>query len=111
MFSCFCKKIPVKEWITFFASFLNIPFRQKNTMQLRNEAARANVLLQGLNRITMNVLLSVIPSSIAEGKKQSTVQNKTSRHDFASRTPCKKDLLSRTFEDRTPPAKPILRLL
>jgi hypothetical protein len=95
-----------QEVMIFLASFRNIPFRQKNTMQLKHDAAMADVLLQGLNTITMNVLLSVIPSSIAEGKKQSSVHNKINRHDFASRTPCRNDLLS-----RTPLTNPILRLL
>jgi hypothetical protein len=51
----------------FLASFLNIPFRQKNTMQLRTEAARTDVHFQGLKRTIANVFFSN-PPSIADGK-------------------------------------------
>ena len=71
----------------FFASFLNISFRQKNITELRVEDDKINVILH--DHIILPTKSSfekelVIELVIAIGKKHKKVQQKTIKQDFAS---------------------------
>jgi hypothetical protein len=72
----------VRFFKTVLASFRNIGFRQKNTIEFNEEDIRANVLLH----ISINIVTKIFRSRqpiTAKGRKHITVQATTIAEDFA----------------------------